>query len=118
MLRICALVFLLTGLVSAAAEAVLRAAVDEHRWFDRRDAVVMGSAPAFCSFWVAVAFNDLPGAERGLKTAVRSRAANEQIADMHNAIGRAYFRAGRAAERAKKGCLGRWRPTKLQPIPA
>jgi predicted aspartyl protease len=101
-LRTGAFLFLLAGLVQAADDAVLRAALDEHRWFDLRDAVTGGQAPAFYPFWVAVAFNDLPGAERGLKAAVRSRVATAQLADMHNALGRAYFRVGRYRDGARE----------------
>lgn len=78
----------------AVDENNLRAALDEHRWFDLRDSVISGQAPTLYRFFVAAAFNDLRGAEKELKTAFRFGTYGDRLAAMHYAMYRLYMRVG------------------------
>ncbi|MGO9260039.1 MAG: retropepsin-like aspartic protease [Bryobacteraceae bacterium] len=78
----------------AANETNLRAALDEHRWFDLRDSVISGQAPTVYRFFVAAAFNEVRGAEKELSAAIRSGADRGRLAAMHYAMNRLYLRVG------------------------
>jgi hypothetical protein len=94
LMRLFALLLLLGGLSRAADEAGLRAALDAHRWFDLRDAVTSRRAPPFYRLLVAAAFNDVRAAEKELSAVIRSGAGQEQLADVHYALYRMYYRSG------------------------
>ncbi|MGD0872143.1 MAG: retropepsin-like aspartic protease [Bryobacteraceae bacterium] len=94
LVRLAALILVLSGFATAAEEADLRAALDAHRWFDLRDAMCSRKVPPLYRFFVAVAFNDERGAEKELSTVARSGASREQLADMHHALYRLYYRNG------------------------
>jgi hypothetical protein len=89
-----ALLLLLSGFSRAADEADLRAAFDAHRWFELRDAVTSRRAPPFYRLLVAAAFNDGRAAEKELSAVIRSGASREQLADVHYALYRLYYRSG------------------------
>jgi len=69
--------------------------LDEHRWFDLRDAVTSRKVPPLYRFFVAAAFNHEQDADKELKAAARSGASREQLAGMHHAMYRLYSRVGR-----------------------
>ncbi len=66
-----------------ADETQLRTALNDHRWFDLRDSVISGHAPALYRFFVAAAFNDVRGAEKELTTAIRAGTYRDKFAAMH-----------------------------------
>jgi len=94
-LKFFVLLLLLSRFLCAADDTKLRAALDSHRWFDLRDAVSLGQAPLIYRFFVAAAFNDVPGAEKELNTAIRSGIDRDRSAAMHYAMYRLYYRVGR-----------------------
>ena len=94
------LLLLLAGLLHAAGESPLRAALEEHRWFDLRDAVMSEPAPPLYRFLVAAAFNDQRGALQNMRAVTRSGAKADQMAPLHYALYRLYYRLGRCRESA------------------
>ena len=91
---------LLGGLLSAADESPLRTALDEHRWFDLRDAVMSGPAPPLYRFFVAAAFNDQRSALQTMSAVTHSGTNADQLASLHYALYRLYYRLGRYRESA------------------
>src|SRR5271168_1455576 len=91
--RLFALVLLLSGFSRAADEADLRAAFETHRWFDLRDAVTSRKAPPLYRLLVAAAFNDARCAENELSAVNRSAATREQLSSVHYALYRLYRRS-------------------------
>ena len=91
---------LLGGLLSAADESPLRTALDEHRWFDLRDAVMSGPAPPLYRFFVAAVFNDQRSALESMSAVTHSGAKADQLAPLHYALYRLYYRLGRYRESA------------------
>ena len=97
--RVCFLL-LFGGLLSAADESPLRTALDEHRWFDLRDAVMSGPAPPLYRFFVAAVFNDQRSALESMSAVTHSGAKADQLAPLHYALYRLYYRLGRYRESA------------------
>jgi hypothetical protein len=98
--RVCLLLLLLGARLSAADESPLRTALDEHRWFDLRDAVMSEPAPPLYRFFVAAAFNDQRSALQTMSAVTRSGAKADQLAPLHYALYRLYYRLGRCRESA------------------
>jgi predicted aspartyl protease len=96
--RLCLLLALTGGLLTAADEAALRAAADAHRWFDLRDAAIPAGAPHYYRLLTAAAFNDLPGARKELAAMARAGAISSQLADGHYAIYQLHRRNGQYRE--------------------
>ena len=69
---------------------------DAHRWFELRDLVAKGRAPAFYKGAVACAFNDVRRCEKELR--VKSHASANQIAESHRVLSSAYLRQGKYHE--------------------
>jgi hypothetical protein len=90
-----ALAILLSGLSLAADEAELRAAVEAHRVFDLRDAVVSSKVAPLYRCFVAAAFGDESGAERELSAIKRSSVSRQQLADAYFSLYRMYQRKGK-----------------------
>ena len=87
------LVLLLGGSVATGADA-LRPILEAHRWFDLRDAVRAGKAPALYRGIVAAAFNDFGCAEKELRAAIRSGAGRDDQSAAHEALSNLYYRNG------------------------
>jgi hypothetical protein len=100
MMRIAVVFLVLTALVRGADQAALQSAYDEHRWFDLRDAVMSGSTPPFYRFFVATAFNDRRSALQTIRVVTRSGAKADQLASLHYALYRLYYRLGLYRESA------------------
>jgi hypothetical protein len=98
--RVCFLLLLLGGLLRAADESTLRTVLDEHRWFDLRDAVMSGPTPPLFRFFVAAAFNDQRSALQTMSAVTHSGAKADQLAPLHYAFYRLYYRLGRYRESA------------------
>jgi hypothetical protein len=96
--RMCLLLALAGGLLTAADEAALRAAADAHRWFDLRDGAIPAGAPHYYRLLTAAAFNDLPGANKELSAMARTGATSVQLADGHFAIYQLHRRNGQYRE--------------------
>jgi hypothetical protein len=97
---LCLLLLLFVGLLRAADESPLRTALDEHRWFDLRDAMMSEPAPPLYRFFVAAAFNDQRSTLQTMSAVARSGVKADQLASLHYALYRLYYRIGRYRESA------------------
>jgi predicted aspartyl protease len=91
---LCLLLTLTPCFAAAQREAELKTLYDSHDWFQLRDAVRAGQAPAFYQGVVACAFNNIEDCERDLRSAIQSAPQSDQAYEAHGALVYAYQRAG------------------------
>jgi predicted aspartyl protease len=72
----------------------LKSLYDAHRWFELRDAVAKGGAPAFYQGVVACALNDLRGCEKKLQPVFESEPHSDQAIEAHRTLASAYLTHG------------------------
>ena len=76
----------------------LKSLYDAHRWFELRESLAKGTAPAFYRGAVACAFNDLHRCERELKPVIKSPLKFDEAIEAHRLLAAAYFRQGKHRE--------------------
>jgi predicted aspartyl protease len=74
--------------------ADLKSLYDSHRWFELRDAVAKGAAPAFFKGAVACAFNDLRRCESQLRRVLKAHTGSDQSVEAHRLLASTYLRRG------------------------
>jgi len=91
------MLLLLTLAVCFAADKQgenLKSLYDAHRWFELRDAVAKGGAPAFYQGVVACALNDLRECKKKLQPVFESEPHSEQAVEAHRTLASAYLTHG------------------------
>src|ERR1700722_6631030 len=73
----------------------LKSLYDAHRWFELRESLAKGTAPAFYRGAVACAFNDLHRCERELKPVIKSPLKFDEAIEAHRLLASAYLRRGK-----------------------
>jgi hypothetical protein len=76
-------------------DASLKSLFEAHRWFELREAVEKGGAPAFYQGAVACAFNDLHRCEKKLSPVIKSRPQSHDTIEAHRLLASASLRRGR-----------------------
>ena len=73
----------------------LKSLYDAHRWFELRDSVAKGTAPAFYQGIVACAFNDLRRCDKKLRAVFHSATRSDEAVEAHRILASAYFTHGK-----------------------
>jgi Aspartyl protease len=96
-LVVCLVLLPLTQICLAANNdrADLKSLYDAHRWFELRDSVAKGTAPAFYQGAVACAFNDLHRCEKKLAPVIKSFPQSDDAIEAHRLLASAYLRQGK-----------------------
>jgi hypothetical protein len=76
-------------------DASLKSLYNAHRWFELRESVEKGSAPAFYQGAVACALNDLHRCEKKLKLVIKSSPQSHDAIEAHRLLASAYLRRGK-----------------------
>ena len=88
---LCFLFLFTICLTANEEEKNLKSLYDSHRWFELRDAIAEGNAPAFYQGVVACAFNNLRGCDKTLKAVFKSKPASEEAVEAHRTLASAYL---------------------------
>jgi predicted aspartyl protease len=72
----------------------LKSLYDSHRWFELRDSIRKGGAPAFYQGAVACAFNDARRCEKKLGDVFHSAPRSDEAVEAHRILASAYFTHG------------------------
>jgi hypothetical protein len=76
----------------------LKSLYDTHRWFELRDSVAKGTAPAFYQGAVACAFNDLHRCQKKLAHVVKASPQSGDAIEAHRLLASVYLRQGKYRE--------------------
>jgi len=79
-------------------DASLKSLYDAHRWFELRNSIAKGSAPAFYQGAVACAFSDLHRCEKKLDAVMQSGPKSDNAIEAHSLLAVAYLRQGKYRE--------------------
>jgi hypothetical protein len=104
-MKVSAFLLLVASVGIASDKDSLTVALENHRWFDLRDAVVAGRVQPYHRLITAAAFNDVRSAEKELTAVIRSGPSPEQLGEVHYQLYRLYSRIGqyrRAAVEERK----------------
>lgn len=91
---LCFLFLFSVCLTATDDEMNLKSLYDSHRWFELRNAIAKGNAPAFYRGVVACAFNDMRECDQKLKAVFRYESQSDEAVEAHRSLASAYLTHG------------------------